>query len=1022
MTDNEKKFKESDGIEDELLYDLGGEDKGEDADNDFMDEWDLGGDSSSDDFTFTLPDIGDIDVESTSQASDESQMEVLKMVEEDSLKIYCMIKSYYSYLESKARNLFKGVTEDLANQSRAIRTSSIVKSDLVAVNAAKREFERAYSGVVNHAYIRNITSSIPTQFKEGLSRLSIDLGILHQDQTLNDTQKAAVRDYLDKVVKLCEQNTANNDMKFSKRFSFKVNRLSDPPIVVKQNSVDVIYTVKYITQIFAEDNSTTEPDLIKLECTRGLIINKDLPVDFEEKYPEKKILVFSPEDKEYSMYGFVIANTTIQKEYKKLCDGLKLDVDTAGGRTVVYKPFYFMEGNALIILPEKILYDTFREELVNSVNELANNTGQSSSIVFLKYQADPENLPYLFKNEYTSPTQTYKTYTATELRDLILGRKELVHIGEIFNIDVGSDRSSNLIRRKGTIRENLTQSNLSSIFNNIVKEYNKTNQTSKTLKDIFEIDKYFVVSRVFKGLIPLVVNYNILNKVNNEEIAYICRPDSIVRKVMGDNILPGEFRKFFLKENMGGLDSVTYLDLIRIDLLPSKSGELTKKMGEFMANIEDLKKLDLDQELFYGNKVEIEYEMPTDINITNLGDVIDFYVRRNLNKLSAEQYYEIVIKDIKEFFTEKGFNLSKDRLQFRKGFNSMGDLYKILLKPSDEFKDWAEKGELATRILDINKDYSINELDFITIMGMALKGESGSAYLLGKMVDTMVNPVYISRVKDGRSTKNFLKARDTYTIEPMMPNYQNKLGNFVVNMVELISSSIEPEFKNPYINLFLNELGVIRENITKVLDKAGNDSEKVNIDLDKLIMVSMIGYSPDFTQEDNSMLQEFNDIKLNNHETSCRTDTKLIEYNSIIYKAYLKTGNANYLKEVDRDYVPFSLLTYENTLNKGTAGEYSPQTLIEKYNLDDDRGYFIEGEGADAQIDYVALILLIEQKVSDLKEQLPKEIVEFVESSVTRIPREAVETWIKDTEKSKFQLKYEIIDDKSNNKGDSQDE
>ena len=55
-----------------------------------------------------------------------------------------------------------------------------------------------------------------------------------------------------------------------------------------------------------------------------------------------------------------------------------------------------------------------------------------------------------------------------------------------------------------------------------------------------------------------------------------------------------------------------------------------------------------------------------------------------------------------------------------------------------------------------------------------------------------------------------------------------------------------------------------------------------------------------------------------------------------------------------------------------------------------------------------------------MKEQLPKEIVEFVESSVTRIPREAVETWIKDTEKSKFQLKYEIIDD--NNKGDSQNE
>lgn len=1019
MADNEKKFKESEGIEDELLYDLGGEDKGEDTDNDFMDEWDLGGDSSSDDFTFTLPDIGDIDVESTSQVNEESQMEVLKMVEEDSLKIYCMIKSYYSYLESKARTLFKGVTEDLANQSRAIRTSSIVKSDLVAVNAAKREFERAYSGIINHAYIRNITSNIPTQFKEGLSRLSIDLGILHQDQTLNDEQKAAVRDYLNKVVKLCEQNTANNDMKFIRKFSFKVNKLSDPPIVVKQNSVDVIYTVKYITQIFAEDNSTSEPDLIKLECTRGLIINKDLPVDFEEKYPEKKILVFSPEDKEYSMYGFVIANTTIQKEYEKLCDGLKLDIDVAGGRTVVYKPFYFMEGNALVILPEKILYDSFREELVNSVNELANNTGQSSSIVFLKYQADSENLPYLFKNEYTSPTQTYKTYTATELRDMIMGRKELVQIGEIFNIDVGSDRSSNLIRRKGTIKENLTQSNLSSLLNNTVKEYNKTNQTNLTLKDIFETDKYFVISRVFRGLIPLVVNYNILNKVNNEEIAYICRPDSIVRKVMGDNILPGEFRKFFLKEDLGNLDSLTYLELIRIDLLPSKAGELTKQMGEFMKNIEDLKKLDLDQELFYGNKVQVEHEMPTDINITNLGDVVDFYVRRNLKKFSAEQYYETIISDIKGFLAEKGFNLSKDRLQFRKAFNSTGDLYKELLKTPDDFKAWANNGQLATRILEVNKEYTMNELDFITILGMALKGESGSAYLMGKMVEAMINQMYISRVKDGRSTKNFLRARDTYTIEPLVPNYQNSMGNFVTNMIELISTNIEAEFKNPYINLFLNELGVIRENVTKVIEKANISQNKSNIDLDKLIVMSMIGYSPYFTEEDNSMLKEFNDIKLNNHETSRNTDAKLIEYNSIIYKAYLKTGNANYLKEVDRDYVPFSLLTYENTLSKGVAGEYSPQTLIEKYNLDDDKGYFIEGEGADAQIDYVALILLIEQKEPNLKEQLPKEIVEFVESSVTRIPREAVETWIKDTEKSKFQLKYEIIDD---NKGDSQNE
>lgn len=1020
MTDNEKKFKESDGIEEELIYDLGGEDNSDNEDNDFLDEWDLGGDSSSDDFTFTLPDIGDIDVESTSQVNEESQMEVLKMAEEDSLKIYCMIKSYYSYLESKARTLFKGVTEDLANQSRAIRTSSIVKSDLVAVNAAKREFERAYSGIINHAYIRNITSNIPTQFKEGLSRLSIDLGILHQDQTLNDEQKAAVRDYLNKVVKLCEQNTANNDMKFSRKFSFKVNKLSDPPIVVKQNSVDVIYTVKYITQIFAEDNSTSEPDLIKLECTRGLIINKDLPVDFEEKYPEKKILVFSPEDKEYSMYGFVIANTTIQKEYKKLCDGLKLDIDIAGGRTVVYKPFYFMEGNALVILPEKILYDSFREELVNSVNELANNTGQSSSIVFLKYQADPKNLPYLFKNEYTSPTQTYKTYTATELRDMIMGRKELVQIGEIFNIDVGSDRSSNLIRRKGTIKENLTQSNLSSIFNNTVKEYNKMNQTNQTLKDIFETDKYFVISRVFRGLIPLVVNYNILNKVNNEEIAYICRPDSIVRKVMGDNILPGEFRKFFLKEDVGNLDSVTYLDLIRIDLLPSKAGELTKQMGEFMNNIADLKKLDLDQELFYGNKVQVEHEMPTDINITNLGDIIDFYVRRNLKKFSAEQYYETIISDIKGFLAEKGFDLSKDRLQFRKAFNSTGDLYKELLKTPDDFKIWANSGQLATRILEVNKEYTMNELDFITILGMALKGESGSAYLMGKMVEAMINQMYISRVKDGRSTKNFLRARDTYTIDPIVPNYQDSMGNFVTNMVELISTNIEAEFKNPYINLFLNELGVIRENVTKVMDKANISKDKSNIDLDKLIIMSMIGYSPDFTQEDNSMLEEFNDIKLNNHETSRNTDAKLIEYNSIIYKAYLKTGNANYLKEVDRDYVPFSFLTYENTLSKGVAGEYSPQTLIEKYNLDDDKGYFIEGEGADVQIDYVALILLIEQKEPNLKEQLPKEIVEFVESSVTRIPREAVETWIKDTEKSKFQLKYEIIDD--SNKGDSQNE
>lgn len=313
----------------------------------------------------------------------------------------------------------------------------------------------------------------------------------------------------------------------------------------------------------------------------------------------------------------------------------------------------------------------------------------------------------------------------------------------------------------------------------------------------------------------------------------------------------------------------------------------------------------------------------------------------------------------------------------------------------------------------------MNELDFITILGMALKGESGSAYLMSKMVEAMINQMYISRVKDGRSTKNFLKARDSYTIEPLVPNYQNSMGNFVTNMIELISTNIEAEFKNPYINLFLNELGVIRENVTKVLEKANTSQDKSNIDLDKLIIMSMIGYSPDFTQEDNSMLKEFNDIKLNNHETSRNTDAKLIEYNSIIYKAYLKTGNANYLKEVDRDYVPFSLLTYENTLSKGVAGEYSPQTLIEKYNLDDDKGYFIEGEGADAQIDYVALILLIEQKEPNLKEQLPKEIVEFVESSVTRIPREAVETWIKDTEKSKFQLKYEIID---NNKGDSQNE
>lgn len=140
-------------------------------------------------------------------------------------------------------------------------------------------------------------------------------------------------------------------------------------------------------------------------------------------------------------------------------------------------------------------------------------------------------------------------------------------------------------------------------------------------------------------------------------------------------------------------------------------------------------------------------------------------------------------------------------------------------------------------------------------------------------------------------------------------------------------------------------------------------------------------------------------VKPVNVESQKELDMKKQRSNAY-YKLFLDSGNIKYLKDVDRNFVDFELLTRQPTAEPGSiGGEFSTTELVQLYDLEED----LDGKISDYE--YVDIILIAEKKNPKIIETLPEPVVRFVEkdTTVSVLDPAVIETLRKD---SSFNLNY----------------
>lgn len=116
------------------------------------------------------------------------------------------------------------------------------------------------------------------------------------------------------------------------------------------------------------------------------------------------------------------------------------------------------------------------------------------------------------------------------------------------------------------------------------------------------------------------------------------------------------------------------------------------------------------------------------------------------------------------------------------------------------------------------------------------------------------------------------------------------------------------------------------------------------------------------------------------------------------YRMYLDKGDTYYRDLADLDYVSFELLTKEEMMDGKLGGDFSRASLLAKYDVS------TEIIDVSEETDVISLILLLETVFPNIKDELPKPIVERIESSgVMTLTEDIMKLLRKDT---KFNLNF----------------
>lgn len=958
-----------------------------------------------------LLDFGD-DEETTEVVMNVTELEqIIEDVVESNNKVVTFQDRYDEYLQNKLKDEYNRNKQKIEELNNSVSTTLVDMSSLSKIREAKQSIINK-KGEFTDKDTWRLVSIMPQGFKEPLSALiSEKFKSIASTRRLSQEEIQMLIDELDRFERIVKPNIRkeNQEDKITSSDRWVINNIGLKEQPINMSDIDVVYVVNSINKYKSITGHRTKDEIV---CQRAKIENINLTQSYIDiSYPENITIPTPPDYLTNKAKAIKIVNKELWKS-----------MGISEKDSVIYILPYIKVNKMLIVIGDKSVYNEIIYDLDRKLEDIV--TGNyTENVDYVRVIGDEKSLEVL-SNEQEEFNYTFKMYTNEELEKLI--SENIITDQLIDNININFPSSAEKPDRDNN--EDMKSDKLpGSIFifemNNIIRE-----SGYQSIVTVYNTNKAKIQRRLINAILPRIVLPNQIESLLVDS-NYLLGDNSWFYKSMerfNDEEKLEVIAGFLRGDNDYLFESVTIDDILSIPSLPRKS---KKKLF-----VEELKK----RANPYKDLIETDTSKKVN-NISNVMDLINYHVDKRLRELDALSKKTEVNKGIIEYVKGLGLNtnesvLNIESIQLTEEVNGIttqqliyslkfndnsvirkSDLpYALMANLTDNIKHDKECKLILKESLINNKDMDNKSYskETVAIIKQILRDEMPILEpIISRIVDIIVTDKLIENIDSEKAVKRIYNNANiiiTDVFELSSAVASNKEVAEYVNLLTLILSKLYNS-NEKLIGIFLAILNeeimsigserissIILEDLSKykVETESAEFKKLMDIKSKELMMSKFIPFSfneyQKYSKEYKEKIKEIKktlEVKETHPSINVKNLKNLMERSNLTYAAYLRTGNSDYIKDINRDYVSAELLMFEDGVDNIIVGEYSPTAMLEKYNMEDRRDEFED----DESFDYQSMILEIEKSNPNLKYTLPKPVVDFIENTEIVVPQDMYE-------------------------------